>query len=103
MRLGNQSRTIEGKAGWLTATPRPIRNVEVNSTGVLGPRPRLAPDRQARRARDCRCREQEHWQRYQGPDGLLVEIKFAVGERYPRGDPQQRPAEGVPAQPDPAH
>src|SRR6266851_5686189 len=44
MRAGNHSRTREGNAGWLTATPMPIRKVDANSTGVLGPKPRSAPN-----------------------------------------------------------
>src|ERR1700674_1606089 len=44
MRRGNHSRTRDGNAGWLTATPTPIRKVAPKSTGVLGPSPRRAPN-----------------------------------------------------------
>src|SRR5713101_6520643 len=43
IRRGNQSRTREGKAGWLTATPTPITKVAENIIGTLGPSPRAAP------------------------------------------------------------
>src|SRR5438105_15316237 len=39
IRRGNHSRTNAGNAGWLTATPRPIRNEDPNSTVVLDPAP----------------------------------------------------------------
>src|ERR1700730_14394432 len=45
IRAGNHSRTIDGKAGWHTATPTPIRNVAEKRTVVLGPIPRKAPKR----------------------------------------------------------
>jgi hypothetical protein len=44
IRAGNHSRTSDGKAGWLTATPNPIRNVAEKMTVVLGPKPRTAPN-----------------------------------------------------------
>ncbi len=44
IRVGNHSRTSAGNAGWLTATPTPIRNVAPKSTNTLGPNPRTAPN-----------------------------------------------------------
>src|SRR2546425_12589946 len=37
IRLGNQSRTIAGEAGRLTAAPSPIRKEDGDTPGVLGP------------------------------------------------------------------
>jgi len=34
IRVGNQSRTSDGKAGWLTEMPTPIRKLAANRTGV---------------------------------------------------------------------
>src|SRR6266705_901962 len=96
MRRGNHSRTSDGKAGCVTATPTPMRKVAPNRTGMLGPKPRRAPKTamapspanaergDEQRSGHRRDREYQDRARHERTHRFLVEIECLVNERYER-------------------